>query len=53
MYNIFHLLWIHIQIREHERRPSQLEALNEMPLYPTEEIIWNEAIVPMDYFSFF
>ncbi|XP_018395286.1 PREDICTED: intron-binding protein aquarius [Cyphomyrmex costatus] len=38
-------------ISRHERRPSQLEELNEMPLYPTEGIIWNESIVPTEYFS--
>ncbi|XP_004519648.1 intron-binding protein aquarius [Ceratitis capitata] len=38
-------------ITRHERRCSQLEALNEMPLYPTEDIIWDENIVPSEYFS--
>lgn len=42
---------IEFQISRHERRASQLEELNEMPLYPTEEIIWNESIVPTEYFS--
>jgi len=36
-------------VSRHERRPSQLDALNDMPLYPTDEIIWNENIVPMEY----
>ncbi|UYV62253.1 AQR [Cordylochernes scorpioides] len=40
-----------ILITHHERRISQLEALNEMPLYPTEEVIWDENIVPTEYFS--
>ena len=40
---------IFVQVSCHERRPSQLTALNEMPLYPTEEIIWDENIVPLDY----
>lgn len=22
-----------------------------MPLYPTEEVVWNESIVPTEYFS--
>lgn len=35
----------------HEKRTSQLQALNEMPLYPTEEVIWNENVVPTAYFS--
>ncbi|CAD6201771.1 GSCOCG00002767001-RA-CDS [Cotesia congregata] len=38
-------------ISRHERRSSQLEELNEMPLYPTEDVIWNENIVPTEYFS--
>ncbi|XP_072391042.1 RNA helicase aquarius isoform X1 [Diabrotica undecimpunctata] len=38
-------------ISRHEKRASQLEALNEMPLYPTEDIIWDENIVPTAYFS--
>ncbi|KAJ8928422.1 hypothetical protein NQ314_019011 [Rhamnusium bicolor] len=38
-------------ISRHERRASQLEALNEMPLYPTEDIIWDENVVPTAYFS--
>ncbi|XP_018334120.1 RNA helicase aquarius [Agrilus planipennis] len=38
-------------ISRHERRVSQLEALNEMPLYPTEDVIWNENVVPTAYFS--
>lgn len=38
-------------VSRHERRVSQLDALNEMPLYPTEEIIWDENVVPSEYFS--
>ncbi|CRK91492.1 CLUMA_CG005158, isoform A [Clunio marinus] len=38
-------------ISRHERRVSQLESLNEMPLYPTEDIIWDENVVPNEYFS--
>lgn len=38
-------------ISRHQRRTSQLEALNEMPLYPTEQIIWDENIVPTEYYS--
>lgn len=38
-------------VSRHERRASQLEALNEMPLYPTEDIIWDENVVPTAYFS--
>lgn len=38
-------------ISRHERRVSQLDALNEMPLYPTEDVVWDENIVPTEYFS--
>ncbi|XP_005185025.2 RNA helicase aquarius [Musca domestica] len=38
-------------ITRHERRCSQLDALNEMPLYPTEDVIWDENVVPTEYFS--
>lgn len=39
------------QISRHERRVSQLNALNEMPLYPTESIIWDENLVPTSYYN--
>lgn len=38
-------------VSRHEKRVSQLVALNEMPLYPTEAIIWDENVVPTAYFS--
>jgi hypothetical protein len=40
-----------LQISRHAKRKSQLEQINEMPLYPTEEIIWDENIVPTDFYS--
>ncbi|XP_041357905.1 RNA helicase aquarius-like [Gigantopelta aegis] len=42
---------LELLISKHERKPSQLEAMNELPLYPTEDIIWDENIVPTEYFS--
>ena len=44
-------LLLELLVSRHERRPSQLQALNEMPLYPTDEIIWNENVVPLEYQS--
>ena len=38
-------------IFRHEKRDSQLQALNEMPLYPTEDIIWDENVVPGEYYT--
>ncbi|KAL5235350.1 hypothetical protein ACI65C_002760 [Semiaphis heraclei] len=38
-------------VSRHEARESQLQILNGMPLYPTEDIIWNEAVVPTEYYN--
>lgn len=38
-------------ISRHERRISQLQELNSMPLYPTEEVIWDENVVPTEIYS--
>ncbi|XP_028166188.1 RNA helicase aquarius isoform X2 [Ostrinia furnacalis] len=38
-------------ISRHERRISQLEELNSMPLYPTEDVIWDENVVPTEIYS--
>jgi intron-binding protein aquarius len=38
-------------ISRHEKRDSQLQELNEMPLYPTEDIIWNQNIVPGEFYN--
>jgi intron-binding protein aquarius len=32
-----------------ERKSSQLDYLNQMPLFPTEEVIWDENLVPNDF----
>ncbi|XP_071955366.1 RNA helicase aquarius-like isoform X2 [Antedon mediterranea] len=42
---------LNLLVSRHERRPSQIQALNETPLYPTEEILWDENIVPTQYYS--
>lgn len=42
---------VELLVTRHARRASQLQELNEMPLYPTEDVIWNENIVPTEYFS--
>ena len=35
----------------HEKRISQLQELNEMPLYPTETVIWDENVVPGEFYN--
>uniref|UniRef100_W5N2Y6 RNA helicase aquarius n=1 Tax=Lepisosteus oculatus TaxID=7918 RepID=W5N2Y6_LEPOC len=42
---------LELLVSRHERRISQIEQLNQMPLYPTERIIWDENIVPTEYYS--
>ena len=42
---------IELIVSHHERRKSQLDVLNQTPLYPTEEILWNENVVPSAYYS--
>lgn len=38
-------------IQRHETRPSNLSALAEMPLYPTEDVMWDTNVVPADTFG--
>ncbi|XP_030854514.1 RNA helicase aquarius isoform X2 [Strongylocentrotus purpuratus] len=40
-----------LMVSHHERRISQIQSLNETPLYPTEEILWDENVVPTEYYS--
>eukprot|EP00794_Sanderia_malayensis_P020018 gene20018-21979_t len=42
---------LEILVSRHERRQSQIEILNETPYYPTEEILWDENIVPSEYYT--
>ena len=34
-----------------ERRLSQIDAINDMPLYPTDQILWDENIVPSELYN--
>lgn len=45
--------WIHrpgflleVVLQNFERRPSQREFVNELPLYPNEDVLWDENLVP-------
>lgn len=40
---------LEIIIKHMELGRSQLDDLNAMPLYPTESIIWDENLVPIDF----
>ena len=42
-------LLLEIIISHMERRSSQIDELNSLPLYPTEEIIWDENVVPSGF----
>ncbi|KAI1730104.1 AAA domain-containing protein [Ditylenchus destructor] len=34
-----------------ERRPSQLQRINNQPLYPSEKVIWDENLVPYEEYD--
>ena len=38
-------------IKYHEKRTSQLEVLQQMPLYPTEDVMFNEDVVPSSHYT--
>lgn len=40
---------LEIIIKHMELSPSQIDELNAMPLYPTEAIIWDDNLVPIDF----
>ncbi len=42
-------LLLEIIIGHMEKRQSQLSEMNELPLYPTENVIWDENIVPSEF----
>ncbi len=42
---------IEIIISHTERRKSQIDDINSMPLFPTEQMIWDENSVPTDYYN--
>jgi intron-binding protein aquarius len=42
---------IEILISDTERRRSHIDEINSMPLFPTEEMLWDENSVPTDYYS--
>ncbi len=35
----------------HEKRISQLEAINEMAIYPTEDLLWDNDSIPSDEYT--
>lgn len=48
-YSLDERMLLEIIIKHMELAPSQLDELNSMPLYPTETIIWDENLVPIDF----
>lgn len=40
-----------ILISAHEARLSQLELINTMPSYPTEDLLWDDDIIPSDEYN--
>ncbi|XP_065882435.1 RNA helicase aquarius-like [Dysidea avara] len=44
-------LLVELLVYHCQRRASQLDKINDMPLYPTEKVIWDENVVPTEYYS--
>lgn len=42
---------LEVIVNKYEKRISQIKQLNAMALYPTEDMIWDENVVPSDYHS--
>ena len=42
---------LELLISRHERRPSQIQILNRTPLYPTEQILWDENVLPSEFYT--
>lgn len=42
---------IEVMVSFFEKRQSQKEAINALPLYPNEKIMWNESLVPSINYS--
>jgi intron-binding protein aquarius len=40
-----------VLLRTYERRKFQTEVINEMPLYPTEAVLWDENQVPSVHYT--
>lgn len=43
-------LLLEILVEHHEKRRSQLDAVNHMPLYPDENVLWDENLVPLGHY---
>lgn len=37
--------------RAHEKRQSQTDSVNALPLYPTEDILWDTNVVPVSHYD--
>ena len=44
-------LLIEMIISRHERTLTQLQKINNMPLYPTEDLLWDENVIPMSFYD--
>lgn len=51
MTNLFLTHGLQVMLSTYERRRSQREVINEMPLYPTEGILWDESQIPSVTFT--
>ena len=44
-------LLLEIIVSKHEKTLTQLQKINNMPLYPTEDLLWDENVIPMNFYD--
>ena len=42
---------VHLLVSCYSRRPPKLDQFNSQPLYPTEELLWDESIMNTEYYT--
>jgi intron-binding protein aquarius len=44
-------LLLEVLVTNHEKHRSQIDVFNHMPLYPTEELLWDQNLVPFGQYN--
>jgi len=42
---------VHLLVNTYSRRPPKLDQFNSQPLYPTEDLLWDENIMNTEYYT--
>ena len=44
-------LLVEMIVNKHEKTLTQLQKINNMPLYPTEDLLWDDNVIPMNFYD--